>query len=84
MNEERKIKSARVLVEFEDGDVEEYEGLVGILFDSEELISFEQFPKWLRIGHVEQLVKMLRASARDIDARLKQAKRNAKVNTKAS
>jgi len=69
---ENNVVGIRVLVEYESGEVVEYDGIVGVVFNQEELVSLEKFPQKRPPGEPRQLVKMLKDMVRDLDRRAKE------------
>jgi len=73
--DENEVVGIRVLIEYKTGEVAEYDGIAGVVFNQEELVSLERFPSKRPPGEPRQLVKMLKDMVKDLDRRSKEYER---------
>jgi len=66
-----KVRSVKVEVEYEDGQVEIYPGLVGVVFNEEDLMVLEVIPRKVTVEEMEVITKWLREELRGLEKELK-------------
>jgi len=69
------VKSVRIEVEYEDGRTETWPGMVGVVFDSEDMMLLEVFPKETPRGEVKEIARWLRDEAKSLERELKRTEK---------